>query len=147
MSVFTEKANAAKTSWLKIVEANTKKLNHVSPLRRQGIRKGISDDNMRYTYLMNLASEWAWNRYQDGKKIQAISARVNSTHKMSILMDMLQNDDAQWLNDLVLTGNQLASLNDTGDRYNADWLFAHDLRWAIDINNTIVARMQKANLI
>lgn len=139
-----EKAHAA---WISQIERANATIKNVSPLRANGIRKGIMDSNMRYTELVRLASDWAWGRYKAGHKVAAVSPRVPQNRAIALLQDIKSSQDATWLDNMFLSDvptlrNTLNGAND----YNADWLVAHDTRWAVDILKTVVSRMEAAGL-
>lgn len=148
VQAYLDGAAKAHAAWISQIEKANKSINNVSPLRANGIRKGIMDSNMRYTELVRLASDWAWGRYKAGHKVEAVSPRVPQNRAIALLQDIESSQDATWLNDLFLSEvptlrNTLNGPND----YNADWLIAHDTRWAVDILKTIVSRMEAAGLV
>lgn len=144
---FVKRAESAHQAWAKQTTASNKRIANVSAKRAQGIRKNIIDSNMRYTELVNLASDWAWGRNQAGLSIPTVSSRVSQARQLQALEDIANNDGADWLNKLVLSEDKTVNLRNTGDRYNAEWLLAHDTRWAIAILHSVVDRMTKAGLI
>lgn len=146
---YINRAASAHTYWVAQTHRTNAQIKNVSELRANGMRKAISDSNMRYTELMNLASDWAFARHSQGFTIPVVSPRVPLARQAQALRDIQANQDADWLNMLVLSADKTASLRNTlpGDHhYGANWLLAHDTRWGVAILETIGNRMAAAGL-
>lgn len=149
VQAYLDGAAKAHAAWISQIEKANKSIVNVSPLRANGIRKGIMDSNMRYTELVRLASDWAWGRYKAGHKVAAVSPRVPQNRAIALLQDIESSQDATWLSMLNLSSDKVPALRNTlngANDYNADWLVAHDTRWAVDILKTVVSRMEAAGL-
>ena len=145
VAAYVQRAESAHRAWTKQTTATNSRIAHVSAKRAQGLRKSVIDSNMRYTELVNLASDWAWGLHQSGADVPSVSARVPQARQAQALLNLAK--DADWLQKLVLSEAKTANLRNTGDDYNADWLIAHDVRWGVAILHTVKSRMIKAGLI
>lgn len=147
VATFMRRATAAHESWSNSTKITNKRIPNVSAKRAQGMRKSIIDNNMRYTELVNLASDWAWGLHQAGETVPVISKRVPANRQAQALLDLVANHDASWISKLMLSQDNLPTLRNAGDDYNANWLIAHDTRWGVDILSTVYNRMAAAGLI
>ena len=135
--------------WLKTIHATNKTIENVSATRAQGLRKHISDAPMRYTKLMAMVSDWAYASVKAGTIPTSISHRLPMERQTALLNQLAASDPSAqvWLKQLNITPQQVANLRNTGHLYNANWLLAHDTRWGVALIDTVLERMNQANLI
>ena len=147
IATYVRRATSAHESWVNATKITNKRIPNVSAKRAQGMRKSIIDSNLRYTELVNLASDWAWGLHQAGKTIPVISSRVPANRQSQALLSLVANEDASWISKLMISQDTLPTLRNSGDDYNASWLIAHDTRWGVAILATVYNRMVAAGLI
>lgn len=147
MNKFQQRAEEAELYWHKLIQKASPELKQKNLIRVQGVRKRICDSAMRYTMITNKACLWAQKRYEEtGKLPMTISPQLPSSRQEKLLIQLASNpfEEASWIKDLKLSDKDLDNLSDVGERYNAQWLLNHDIRWGIAIINAVVERMRNA---